>query len=60
LWERIPNIGAETLALIRVGESDVMAKMSANARPDVGSRLTFAVDMSKACLFDPQTELRIA
>ena len=55
----IEPTGAETLALIRVGGTDVMAKMSANARPAVGSRPTFVVDMNKACLFDPQTELRI-
>jgi multiple sugar transport system ATP-binding protein len=58
--QMIEPTGAETLALIRVSGTDVMAKMSANARPAVGSRPTFAVDMSKACLFDPQTELRIS
>ena len=57
--QMIEPTGAETLALIRVGGTDVMAKMSANARPAVGSRPTFVVDMNKACLFDPQTELRI-
>src|SRR5450631_1118291 len=58
--QMIEPTGAETLALIRVGGTDVMAKMSANARPAVGSRPTFVVDMNKACLFDPQTELRIS
>src|SRR5450755_2597080 len=46
--QMIEPTGAETLALIRVGGTDVMAKMSANARPAVGSRPTFVVDMNKA------------
>jgi multiple sugar transport system ATP-binding protein len=57
--QMIEMTGAETLALIRAGGVDVMAKLNANSRPAVGSRPAFAVDMGKACLFDPQTELRI-
>jgi multiple sugar transport system ATP-binding protein len=57
--QMIEPTGAETLALIRLGGVDAMAKMVANARPAVGSKASFVVDMDKACLFDPETELRI-
>jgi multiple sugar transport system ATP-binding protein len=58
--QMIEPTGAETLAMIRVGGVDVMAKMNAKARPAVGSRPSFVVDMAKACLFHPRTELRIS
>lgn len=58
--EMIEPTGAETMALLRVGDTDVMAKMRADARPAIGSTTSFAVDTAKACLFDPKTERRIA
>jgi hypothetical protein len=36
-----------------------MARLKADARPAIGSRAVFSIDVSKVCLFDPQTELRI-
>jgi multiple sugar transport system ATP-binding protein len=57
--EMIEPTGAETMALIIMSGVEAMAKLKADARPAIGSGATFAVDMSKVCLFDPQTELRI-
>ncbi|UZF95887.1 ABC transporter ATP-binding protein [Bosea sp. NBC_00550] len=58
--EMIEPTGAETMALIRVGQSEIMARMRPDARPAVGSVAHFAIDTAKACLFDPKTESRIA
>jgi multiple sugar transport system ATP-binding protein len=57
--EMIEPTGAETMALISLAGVEAMARLKADARPSIGSRATFAVNMSKVCLFDPQTELRI-
>jgi multiple sugar transport system ATP-binding protein len=58
--EMIEPTGAETMALIRVGESELMARMRPDARPAVGSAAQFSIDTAKACLFDPKSENRIA
>jgi multiple sugar transport system ATP-binding protein len=60
LVEMIEPTGAETMALINVAGVEAMARLKADARPAVGSRAVFSIDVSKACLFNPQTELRIA
>ena len=57
--EMIEPTGAETMALINVAGVEAMARLKADARPMIGSRALFSIDVSKACLFDPQTELRI-
>jgi multiple sugar transport system ATP-binding protein len=57
--EMIEPTGAETMALVSLAGVEAMAKLKADARPAAGSRAAFTVDMSKACLFDPETELRI-
>jgi multiple sugar transport system ATP-binding protein len=57
--EMIEPTGAETMALINVGGVEAMARLKADARPAIGSRAVFSIDVSKVCLFDPQTELRI-
>jgi len=58
--EMIEPTGAETMALIRVGKSELMARMRPDARPNVGSQANFVVDTVKACLFDPLSESRIS
>jgi multiple sugar transport system ATP-binding protein len=57
--ELLEPTGAETMALLRLAGVEAMAKLKADARPVIGSTAAFAVDMSKACVFDPKTELRI-
>ncbi len=51
--------GADTLAMIRLGSREVVARL----RPETGARAgalhSFTADMSKAVLFDPKTEKRI-
>ena len=48
--------GADTLAMIRLGGREAVARLRAETGARAGERRTFMVDMSKAVLFDPQTE----
>jgi multiple sugar transport system ATP-binding protein len=57
--EMIEPTGAETMALINVAGVEAMARLKADARPMIGSQAVFSIDVSKVCLFDPQTELII-
>jgi len=58
--EMIEPTGAETMALIRIGATEAMARMQADSRPAVGAPAPFSIDTAKACLFDPKSETRIA
>jgi multiple sugar transport system ATP-binding protein len=57
--EVVEPTGAETMAIVRVGDRDVIASFEPNSAPSIGERVMLAVDMSKTCLFDPQTEMLI-
>ena len=51
--------GPDTLALIRLGEIEAMARLGADTPIKAGTQAKLSVDMAKACLFDPETEHRI-
>ena len=51
--------GADTLAMIRLGGREAVARLRAETVAVAGERCTFMVDMSKAVLFDPKTEKRL-
>ena len=51
--------GADTLAMIRLGGREAVARLRAETGARAGERRRFMVDMSKAVLFDPETEKRI-
>ena len=51
--------GADTLAMIRLGGREAVARLRAETGARAGERRRFMVDMSKAVLFDPQTEERL-
>ena len=51
--------GADTLAMIRLGGPEAVARLKAETGARAGERCTFLVDMSKAVLFDPETEERL-
>ena len=51
--------GADTLAMIRLGGREAVARLRAETGARAGERRTFTVDMSKAVLFDPETERRL-
>ncbi len=51
--------GAETMAVLRIGEREIVGRFEPNDAPKTGELMDLHVDMSRACLFDPATELRI-
>jgi multiple sugar transport system ATP-binding protein len=57
--EVVEPTGAETMVIVRIGSREVIARFEPDAAPSVGESVTLAVDMVKACLFDPETEMLI-
>ena len=57
--EVVEPTGAETITIVRIGSREVIARFEPDAAPSVGETVTLAVDMAKACLFDPETQLLI-
>jgi multiple sugar transport system ATP-binding protein len=57
--EVVEPTGAETMVIVRIGSREVIACFEPDAAPSVGETVTLAVDMAKACLFDPETEILI-
>jgi multiple sugar transport system ATP-binding protein len=57
--EVVEPTGAETIVIVRIGSREVIARFEPNAAPAVGEKVTLAVDMAKACLFDPETEMLV-
>ncbi len=51
--------GADTLAMIRLGRKESVARLRADTGARPGQLHRFMVDMSKAVLFDPETGVRI-
>jgi multiple sugar transport system ATP-binding protein len=54
--EVVEPTGADTMVVVRAGGREVIASFEPHAAPSVGEKVMLAADMSKACLFDPQTE----
>jgi multiple sugar transport system ATP-binding protein len=52
--------GAETIVLARLGGERTLARVSPDVRLGPGDRGRFALDMRRACLFDPGTGILIA
>ena len=48
--------GAETMIVIRLGGREVIARVDPDEAQAPGSLMRFAIDMRKACLFDPASE----
>src|ERR1700732_1425425 len=51
--EVVEPTGAETMVVVRIAGSEVIARFEPNAAPSVGEPVKLAVDMAQACLFDP-------
>jgi len=58
--EMIEPTGAETIVLLRLGGTPVLARISPDIRPTPGEWARFALDTSRICLFDKATERLIA
>jgi multiple sugar transport system ATP-binding protein len=51
--------GSDTFVMTTLGGADVNARMRAGVKPRPGDQLRFTIDMGKALVFDPETELRL-
>jgi len=58
--EMIEPTGAETIAVLNFAGTEIVARMDAESRPAVGVPAEFSFDLRKACLFDADTQRRIA
>ena len=54
--EVVEPTGAETIAVLRVGDREVVGRFSPDEAPKMGEEMRLAVDMTRACLFDPSTQ----
>src|SRR6201987_1120697 len=57
--EVVEPTGAETMVVVRIAGKEVIARFESHAVHAVGERVKLAIDMTKACLFDPETETLI-
>jgi multiple sugar transport system ATP-binding protein len=57
--EVVEPTGAETMVVVRIAGREVIARFEPNAALSTGQPVKLAVDMAKACLFDPETEMLI-
>jgi multiple sugar transport system ATP-binding protein len=54
--EVVEPTGAETMAVLRLGDREVVGRFSPDEAPRMGEDMVLSVDMSHACLFDPDTQ----
>jgi multiple sugar transport system ATP-binding protein len=54
--ELVEPTGAETMAVMKIGESEILGRFDPDEAPRMGETITLGVDMSHACLFDPTTQ----
>jgi multiple sugar transport system ATP-binding protein len=54
--EVVEPTGAETMAILRIADREVVGRFSPDDAPKMGEDLPLAVDMTRACLFDPTTQ----
>ena len=53
--EVVEPTGAETMAVMKFGDLEVVGRFSPDEAPKTGENMPLAVDMTRACLFDPAT-----
>jgi multiple sugar transport system ATP-binding protein len=54
--EVVEPTGAETMAVLKFGDLEVVGRFSPDEAPKTGEKMPLAVDMTRACLFDPETQ----
>ncbi|HEY1945099.1 MAG TPA: sn-glycerol-3-phosphate ABC transporter ATP-binding protein UgpC [Roseiarcus sp.] len=54
--EVVEPTGAETIALLKLGERDIVGRFDPDGAPRLGEAMSLGVEMSHACLFDPVTQ----
>ena len=59
LVEVVEPTGADTIAILKLDGRELTARFDPDEAPSEGDVVTLAIDMAKACLFDPATGLRL-
>jgi multiple sugar transport system ATP-binding protein len=54
--ELVEPTGAETVANLRIGDREVVGRFDPDGAPEAGELLDLGIDMTPACLFDPNTQ----
>jgi multiple sugar transport system ATP-binding protein len=54
--EVVEPTGAETMAVLRIADREVVGRFAPDDAPRMGEQMKLAVDMTRACLFDPTTQ----
>jgi multiple sugar transport system ATP-binding protein len=54
--EVVEPTGAETMAVMRVGDLEVVGRFPPDEAPRMGEEIVLGLDMTRACLFDPATQ----
>jgi multiple sugar transport system ATP-binding protein len=54
--EVVEPTGAETHAVLRLGEQEIVGRFDPDGAPRLGELLPLGIDMAHACLFDPETK----
>jgi multiple sugar transport system ATP-binding protein len=54
--ELVEPTGAETMAVMRVGDSEIVGRFDPDGAPRMGEHITLGIDMAHACLFEPTTQ----
>jgi multiple sugar transport system ATP-binding protein len=57
--EVVEPTGAETHAVLKVGEQEIVGRFDPDGAPRLGELLPLGIDMAHACLFDPETKTLI-
>jgi multiple sugar transport system ATP-binding protein len=57
--EVVEPTGAETHAVLKVGEREIVGRFDPDGAPRLGELLPLGIDMAHACLFDPDTQALI-
>ena len=53
--EVVEPTGAETHAVLKVGEQEIVGRFDPDGAPRLGELMALGIDMGHACLFDPET-----
>ncbi len=54
--EVVEPTGAETHAVLKIGEREIVGRFDPDQAPRLGELMPLGIDMSHACLFDPSTQ----
>jgi multiple sugar transport system ATP-binding protein len=54
--ELVEPTGAETMAVMKIGDTEIVGRFDPDDAPHMGENITLGIDMAHACLFEPSTQ----